>query len=172
MDYNKHNIILIGMPGSGKSTVGVILAKNLGMKFVDTDILIQSSEQRTLQEIVNSEGHMSLRQIEENVLLKVNCVNSVVATGGSAAYSDKAMIHLGQSGIIVFLNAQLSTLQARIHNYNTRGLAKRPDQSFDDLFQERYSLYKKYADITVDCDFIDQDTTAATISKQLQQQIK
>ena len=155
------------MPGSGKSTVGVILAKNLGMEFVDTDILIQSSENRTLQEIVDSEGHMSLRKIEEEVLVKIDCENSIVATGGSAAYSDKAMVHLGKIGKIVFLNAQLSTLRNRIHNYDTRGLAKRPDQSFEDLFQERFNLYKKYADITIDCDIIDQETTAASIAKQL-----
>lgn len=151
------------MPGSGKSTVGVILAKNLGMEFLDTDILIQSEEDKTLQEIVNCHGHMQLRVIEERVLTGIICTNTVIATGGSAAYSNKAMLHLSQDGSIVFLNADLNTLRERIHNYDTRGLAKRPDQSFQDLFDERYLLYKKYMDITVDCSGIDQETTCNTI---------
>jgi shikimate kinase len=145
------NIVLIGMPGSGKSTVGVILAKQTSRSFVDTDVLIQTSEGRSLQDIVDKEGHMALRQIEERVLLGLNCRNHVIATGGSAVYSHAAMEHLKSNGIIVFLAVELPTLESRIHDVGTRGLAKRPDQTIADLFAERRILYTNYADVTVDC---------------------
>ncbi len=164
---SKSNIVLIGMPGSGKSTVGIILAKIEGKDFVDTDVLIQLAEDRTLQDIVDAEGHMVLRQIEENILCGVTQTNHVVATGGSAAYSDKAMRHLAQDGIIVFLNADLPCLRSRIRNYETRGLAKRPDQSFQELFDERYQLYCKYADIVVDCSQLTQEEVCEEIRRQL-----
>lgn len=147
--HDKSNIVLIGMPGSGKSTVGVILAKIIAKSFLDTDILIQNQENRTLQDIVDHDGPMALRAIEEHVLLGITCRDHVIATGGSAAYSEKAMEHLRRQGVIVFLHADLSTLQARVSNYETRGLAKRPDQSFQDLFDERLALYTKYADLTI-----------------------
>ncbi len=137
------------MPGSGKSTVGVILAKMTSRDFIDTDILIQLSEKRSLQDIIDSGGHMALRSIEERVLLSVEYDNHVIATGGSAAYSHAAMTHLQSIGKIFFLNADLPTLQSRIKNFDTRGLAKRPDQSFADLFNERLALYQQYADVTV-----------------------
>lgn len=153
----KTNIILIGMPGSGKSTAGVILAKSLGKQFIDTDILIQEEQHRTLQEIVDREGHMVLREIEENVLLKIKCKNHIIATGGSAAYSHPAMTHLKKNGFAVFLHADLDALKSRINNYETRGLAKRPDQSFQDLFDERSELYNRYADITIKSSSLTQD---------------
>ena len=148
MDINS-NIILIGMPGSGKSTVGVILAKMMTRPYLDTDILIQLVTKCSLQEIVDSKGHMALRKIEEDVLLDIKCENHIIATGGSAAYSEPAMLHLKQNGLVVFLDADLETLKSRIKNYETRGLAKRPDQSFQDLFDERHELYNKYADIVI-----------------------
>lgn len=166
---NKENIVLIGMPGSGKSTVGIILAKMLAMDFVDTDILIQNRENRTLQEIVNQEGHMVLRKIEEEVLLNVNLTNHIIATGGSAAYSDPAMVHLKKNGTIVFLHADLDTLKTRITNYENRGLAKREDQSFQDLFDERYSLYTHYADITIESSGTTQEQVCSMINEQLNQ---
>ncbi len=157
MTQIKTNIVLIGMPGSGKSTTGVILAKFIGKKYIDTDILIQNEQQRTLQEIIDSDGHMALREIEENALLKVSCKNHVIATGGSAAYSHPAMTLLKKEGLAVFLHADLNALKSRIHNYETRGLAKRPDQSFQDLFDERSELYNKYADITIKSSLLTQD---------------
>ncbi len=168
MPYNhKTNVVLIGMPGSGKSTVGVILAKLITKRYMDTDILIQNHTGKSLQEIVNDEGHMKLRQIEEKTLLSVDCENHIIATGGSAAYSHPAMEHLRANGVIVFLKADLDALRARIHNYETRGLAKRPDQSFQDLFAERDVLYKKYAEIIVDCSRLTQDQVAEEIAEQL-----
>lgn len=159
------NIVLIGMPGSGKSTVGILLAKLTSRDFVDTDVLIQTSQGRTLQDIVDTEGYMTLREIEERIILKTNCVNHVVATGGSAVYSHVAMTHLKSNGVIVFLNVELPVLESRIHNFATRGLAKRPDQSIKDLFEERFVLYTKYADITIECkNFIQEEVCEKIIS--------
>lgn len=163
MQQNKTNIVLIGMPGSGKSTVGVILAKMLGKSYLDTDILIQNLEKRTLQEIVNQDGHMLLRAREEQVLLGIICSDHVIATGGSATYSESAMNYLRQQGVIIFLHADLSTLQSRVGNYETRGIAKRPDQSFEDLFKERLALYEKYADTTVLSSNLSQDEACKVI---------
>lgn len=160
---NKMNLVLIGMPGSGKSSVGVILAKTLAMDFVDTDILIQNKESRTLQEIINNEGHMILREIEERTLLDIHCNNHVIATGGSAAYSSLAMQHLSTLGHIIFLKTSLETLRSRIDNYETRGLAKKPDQSFKELFEERQHLYKKYADFELETSNLTQDQVCSKI---------
>jgi shikimate kinase len=151
MTRSPSNIVLIGMPGSGKSTIGVILAKRKSMDFVDTDILIQRSAGRPLQEIVDQEGYMALRSIEEEVLLGLNCRDHVVATGGSAVYSHAAMEHLKKEGVVFFLDVDLDTLKSRIHDYATRGLAKRPDQTLEELFDERFALYTKYADVTIGC---------------------
>lgn len=163
----KSNIVLIGMPGSGKSTVGVILAKMLAKRYLDTDILLQNIAKRSLQDIVDKDGHMVLREVEQNVLLNIRCRNHIIATGGSAAYSESAMMHLKNEGIIVFLHADLPALKKRIHNYETRGLAKRPDQSFQDLFEERLVLYEKYADITVRSSNLTQDQVCEEIVEQL-----
>ena len=151
MDENKTSIVLIGMPGAGKSTVGVLLAKLTCRSFVDTDVLIQSSRGRPLQDIVDREGHLALRDIEERIIVQLDCRNCVIATGGSAVYSSSAMARLKERGIVVFLHADLSVLEARIPDLDTRGLAKRPDQSFRELFEERSPLYEKYADITIEC---------------------
>lgn len=153
----KSNIVLIGMPGSGKSTVGIILAKRTSRDFVDTDLLIQIAQGRPLQDIVDQSGYMALRKIEEKILLGLNYRNHVIATGGSAAYSHDAMVHLKKNGTVIFLNVDLATLESRIYNFSTRGLAKRPEQSLADLFKERYALYTTYADVVVDCNRLNQE---------------
>jgi shikimate kinase len=163
MAKDKSNIVLIGMPGAGKSTVGVILAKLTSRDFVDTDLLIQVAQRRTLQDIVDKNGHLELRRVEEQVILGLDCDNHVIATGGSVAYSPAAMAHLKTSGIAVYLDADLLTLQSRIHDFDTRGLAKRPDQTLSDLFDERSALYAKYADIRVDCAGLTQEEVCALI---------
>jgi shikimate kinase len=141
----KSNITLIGMPGSGKSTVGIILAKYLSLGFIDTDVLIQINQQKSLQEIINENDYLNLREIEEKEILKINIRNHIIATGGSAVYSKKAMNHLQDISTIVFLEVEFEEILKRIHNYETRGIAKAKSQTFQDLFNERQFLYKKYA---------------------------
>ncbi len=149
---NKQSLILIGMPGAGKSTLGILLAKELGLGFLDTDVAIQVAEEKTLQDILDESGYLALRAVEERVLLKTDCHNKVIATGGSAVYSEKGMAYLKSCGPVVYLEVPLEELCRRIHNYETRGIARRPDQSFAELFEERAALYRQYADITVNCD--------------------
>lgn len=156
------------MPGSGKSTVGVILAKKAMKDFVDTDILIQKSQSRPLQEIVDKEGYLALRDIEERVLEALEVHNHVISTGGSAVYGERAMAHLKSDGMVVFLDVTLDTLEARVPDFSTRGLAKRPDQSFSELFDERNALYRKYADITIKCDGLTPEQVCAAIIEKSQ----
>ena len=166
MSRTPSNLVLIGMPGSGKSTVGVILAKKTSRDFVDTDLLIQRSQQRTLQDIVDHDGYGALRNIEERVLLELGVYNHVIATGGSAVYSDHAMAHLKSDGLVIFLDVDLATLESRIPDFSTRGLAKRPEQSFPELFDERSGLYVKYADITIRCGSLTQEDVCARIMEE------
>lgn len=159
----RSNIVLIGMPGCGKSTVGVILAKAMSYDFLDTDLLIQSSLHRSLQDIVDRDGHLALRRFEEDALLSLDLENHVVATGGSAVYSERAMTHLASIGTVIFLDVDLASLQQRIHNFGTRGLAKRPEQSLADLFAEREALYRSVAEITVNCSELTQEDVCSRI---------
>lgn len=159
----ERNIVLVGMPGSGKSTVGVILAKQMARDFVDTDVVIQVAQGRTLQQIVDSDGYLALRQIEEQIILGLNCRNHVIATGGSAVYSDRAMQHLRSDGTIIFLDVSTATLKSRVADYSTRGLARRPDQTLDDLFRERLALYHRYADVTIACDTLNHEQVCQRI---------
>ncbi|MEX2961462.1 shikimate kinase [Microbulbifer sp. TYP-18] len=146
------SVVLIGMPGAGKSTLGVLLAKELALDFVDTDVLIQLREKKTLQEIIDASDYSHLRAIEGEVLAGADLPNHVIATGGSAVYSPEGMKNLARLGPIVFLDCSAAELRRRIHNYDDRGIAKAPGQSFADLFKERQALYRQYADITVRCD--------------------
>lgn len=148
----RSNIVLIGMPGSGKSTVGVLLAKRLALGFVDTDLLIQAAEGRTLQSIVDGDGYRVLRGIEERELLGLELEHHVIATGGSAVYSAEAMAHLRRSSTIVFLEVTLATVEQRIGDFSLRGISKRDDQSLAELFAERHKLYSRAADIVIASD--------------------
>lgn len=147
----KTNIVLIGMPGSGKSTVGVLLAKAVKKPFIDTDLLIQQRENRFLQEIIDNDGIDAFKQIEESVITGMNPDNSIIATGGSVIYSSRAMAHLREKSIIVYLAVKPYQLNKRLKNIKTRGIALKKGQTLEDLFNERIPLYEKYADITVDC---------------------
>jgi len=166
----KSNLTLIGMPGAGKSTVGIILAKNLAMGFIDTDVLIQINRQKTLQQILDESGHLALRAIEEEEILKLNIDNHIIATGGSAVYSPKAMAHLKSISNVIFLEVNFDVLEKRIHNFKTRGIAKAEGQTFEALFQERQRLYKQYADFTIDCNILDQEMLAAGIAVSIRRQ--
>lgn len=143
------SVILIGMPGAGKSTVGVLLAKHLGLEFVDTDLLIQAREGRTLQELVSTGGPERLARIEEQVVLSLIGERHVIATGGSVVYSASAMRHLQGMGWVIYLEASLETLRPRLRDWDRRGIVRRPDQSLEALFEERLPLYRRYADLTV-----------------------
>ncbi len=151
------------MPGAGKSTVGVILAKRALRDFVDTDVLIQTLQGRTLQDIIDTDGFDALCNIEEEVLRGLSVKNSVIATGGSAVYSDRAMAHLKSDGLVIFLDVDVPTLESRIHDFSTRGLAIRPGQDFAELFHERFALYTKYADITIRSAGLTQEEVCARI---------
>jgi shikimate kinase len=150
--YNiMENVVLIGMPGVGKSTTGVILAKALSKDFIDTDLLIQVRYKKSLQDIVDAYDYLKLRNVEEEEILLLNVSNSVIATGGSAVYSEKAIDHLRKNGRIVYLKLELNELLMRIDNLGTRGIAKSKDQSFEDLYFEREKLYEKHGEIVINC---------------------
>jgi shikimate kinase len=148
---DRSNIVLIGMPGVGKSTAGVLLAKTASMGFVDTDVVIQTHEGRRLQDIIDMDGLEVFREIEERHVLQLDCENHVVATGGSVVYSEKAMDYLKSDAIVVYLSLSLRDIEQRLTNLPSRGVVKEPRQTLASLFRERTPLYLFYADVTVDC---------------------
>lgn len=148
---NIKNIILIGMPGAGKSTLGVLLAKTLGMGFLDTDIVIQQREGRVLQDIIDRDGTDAFLLCEERAILSVEPHGCVVATGGSAVYSEKAMEHLSQAGLTVYLRTPYEEISRRLRDISTRGVVLKNGASLRQTYDERAPLYEKYADLTVDC---------------------
>jgi len=145
------NLVLIGMPGVGKSTVGVLLAKATSRDFLDTDVYIQAKEGRSLQEIIDREGTEVFCRLEERHVLSLACQSCVIATGGSVVYHAAAMQHLVSSGIIIHLDLDLPALENRLTNLNSRGVVMAPGQTFSQLFAERQPLYQKYARYTIPC---------------------
>lgn len=146
-----NNIILIGMPGAGKSTIGVLLAKTMLLSFVDTDLIIQNKYKSALCDIIESEGTDGFLKIENDVISGCDFENSVVATGGSAVYGEEAMEKLKKDGTVVYLKLPLSELEKRLADIKTRGVAMKNGTTLAELFEERSPLYEKYADITLDC---------------------
>lgn len=146
------NIVLIGMPGAGKSTIGVVLAKSLLLDFCDTDLSIQKETGESLCDTITRIGIDEFIQLEEDVICKQEFTNSVVATGGSAVYGKKAMKKLKEDGVIVYLKVSPDELRNRIKNIHTRGIAMKEGTSIFELYEERAPLYEKYADIIVECD--------------------
>lgn len=144
------NIILIGMPGCGKSTIGVILAKTIGVGFIDTDLIIQQRENRLLQDIIDSDGIEFFLDCEEKAVKTVDCNNTVIATGGSVVYREEAINHLKKNGKIFYLDVPLSEIKKRLNNISTRGIAADKNDTIENIFAEREFLYKKYADEIID----------------------
>lgn len=149
---DRTNVVLIGMPGCGKSTLGKRLAQTRGMQYIDTDALLEKVENMHIQDIVNRRGVGYLRALESEVLSSLNVSNAVVATGGSAVYSDRAMHHLGVGGVLVYLQISLVTLVKRVNNVSSRGLVKMKSHSLPRLYADRADLYQEAADIIVSND--------------------
>ena len=146
----KENIVLIGMPGVGKSTIGVVLAKVLGYEFIDSDLLIQKAEGKLLHEIIAEKGTDGFIEVENRVNSQINTSHSVIATGGSVVYGKEAMEHLRSIGTIVYLKQNLKPLERRLRNIKGRGVVLKPGQTLAGLYKERVVLYEKYADVIID----------------------
>ena len=150
MKDQKENIVLIGMPGSGKSTVGVILAKVFGYTFVDSDLLIQKEEKQLLKDIIAREGQDGFLRIENRVNKSIDTEKSVIATGGSVVYCQEAMEHLKKIGTVIYLKLDYQILNRRLSNLIGRGVVLKKGQTLKDLYEERVPLYEKYADYIID----------------------
>lgn len=150
-EMNKTNLILIGMPGSGKSTCGVLAAKALLKNFYDTDLLLQGIEQSRLQDIIDKRGIDHFLSAEEKAILSLNLEATVIATGGSVIYSEKAMRHLKKMGTVIYLHLSYETMLKRISNITTRGVVLKEGTTLLDMYNERLGLYEKYADFIIDC---------------------
>lgn len=151
----RNNIVLIGMPGAGKSTMGVVLAKVMGYQFVDADLLIQEEEKRLLKDIIIEEGLQGFLDIEERVNKEIEAVKTVISTGGSVIYGAKAMEHLRDIGFVVYLQLSYETISKRLGNIKQRGVALKKGQSLYDLYLERCPLYEQYAHLTINCENLD-----------------
>jgi shikimate kinase len=161
------NIVLIGMPGAGKSSLGVILAKVLGFKFTDTDLLIQEREGRLLKDIICEEGLQGFIQIENEINASIQANNTVIATGGSVIYGKEAMEHLSSIGLVIYLQLSYKTITKRLGNISQRGVILKCDQDLAGLYEERCPLYEKYADLVINCENMDIEATLETIVEKI-----
>lgn len=161
------NVILIGMPACGKSTLGVLLAKVLMMDFADTDLLIQKHYQKPLQQLVDELGAEAFSQMEEDFVASLHLQNAVIATGGSVALEEKAMQHLKKDGVIVFVKLSYESIERRLHNIATRGIAMKKGQTLRQLYELRQPFYHQWADIIVEADGQDIEETMTTLVQRL-----
>lgn len=150
IEMDKKNIVLIGMPGVGKSSVGVVLAKILGYRFVDSDLVIQEQEGKLLHEIIDEKGTDGFIAVENKINSSINCEKCIIATGGSAVYGREAMEHFKEIGTVLYLRADYESISSRLGNLKGRGVVLRDGQTLMDLYNERVPLYERYADIIVD----------------------
>lgn len=163
----KNNIVLIGMPGVGKSSAGVVLAKILGYEFVDSDLVIQKQEKRLLKDIIATEGNDGFLEVENRINASLDVRDSVIATGGSVIYGEDAMRHLADIGTIVYLRATYDTIASRLSNLTGRGVAIKEGQTLYDLYMERVVLYERYAEVIIDLDGLTIEETVNRLSKML-----
>ncbi|MGI5931923.1 MAG: shikimate kinase [Eubacterium sp.] len=168
MTEKKNNIILIGMPGVGKSTVGVILAKILGYQFVDSDLVIQQETGKKLREIIAEQGTDGFIQTENRINAALRAERSVIATGGSVVYGKEAMEHLKDIGVVVYIKQNLWHLKKRLRNIKGRGVVLKKGQTLDSLYEERTVLYEKYADVIVDEHGLDVEQTIEAVQQAVQ----
>ncbi len=146
------NIVLIGMPGVGKSSVGVVLAKRLGACFIDSDIIIQEKTGILLEDIIKNRGIEEFLKIEDEVNYEFNFTNTIIATGGSVCYCDRAMRKFKNESIVIYLKLSFDAIKKRLGDFSRRGVAMREGEDLQNLYKNRINLYEKYADITIDCE--------------------
>ena len=161
-----NNIILIGMPGCGKSTVGVVLAKAAGMDFIDSDLVIQKQTGKRLSQIIEENGDVGFREIENRINAALEAENSVIATGGSVIYGTDAMRHLKTIGTVVYLKLSCEAIEDRLGDLHERGVTIQPGWTLRDLYNERVPLYEKWADLTLDCEQLRLREVVAAILQQ------
>ncbi len=164
----KNNIILIGMPGSGKSTVGVVLAKKLGFQFIDSDLVIQEQSGKLLYQLIEELGEAGFLVLENKINAQIQADKSVIATGVSAVYGEEAMRHFKKTGTVVYLKLPYEELEVRLGDLHKRGVVIKKGSSLRELYEERTPLYEKYADITVDCSGIDLRNVMELIAAQVE----
>ena len=163
----KKNIVLIGMPASGKSTAGVILAKEMKYNFYDTDLLLQAETDMTLAEIIRERGLDGFLKLEDSLLSEINVTGCVIATGGSALYGDNAMANLKKIGKVVYIKLRFEVIESRLKNIETRGVAMREGTTLRELYDERIGLYEKYADTVIEADGLNTEQTVQRIKESL-----
>lgn len=165
------NIVFIGMPASGKSTVGVVVAKRLGYKFVDTDLVIQEVEKRLLKEIIAEEGNEGFLRIEDRVNAEIQEERAVISPGGSVVYCENAMRHYKETGMIVYLHTSYETINNRLHNAKNRGVVLKDGQTLKDLYEERSALFERYADLTISEEGRDLEETIEEVLRVLENEL-
>ena len=161
------NVVLIGMPGCGKSTLGVLLAKVLMMDFVDTDLLLQKKSGKPLQQMVDELGSEGFSEVEESFVSQLRLSRTVIATGGSVALEDRAMETLKENGVIVFIRLSYETIEKRLRNISTRGIAMKKGQTLQSLYAQRQPAYHRWADVVIDADGQDIEQTVAELVRAL-----
>ena len=165
--FGKTNLVMVGMPAAGKSTIGVLLAKEMSLDFLDVDVYMQGQEGRRLQEIIDNDGIEIFSKMEDAYLQKINVSDTIISTGGSAIYARDGMKSLKRRGVVVFLKINMKTLEERLGDFSSRGVVMREDQTFEDLFIERNKLYAAEADEVIECDGKSQEVLVKEIIERL-----